>query len=142
MFMPRMVWAGIDDTTIPVALCLLLRAFTDWNVYTMRRARDRGVPAPPLYAAARAGLVRYIEEDYTSTHPEDWLDWREVLRQGGGDCEDLAAYRAAELQLQGEHAQAMFHRRVMSNGSTMIHIIVQRGNGRLEDPSRLLGMPG
>ncbi len=142
VFRPRMVWAGIDDRTMPVALCFLLKSLTDWNVWSMRDALSQGRQVPSLYAAARAGAIRYIEEDYNSVHPEDWLDWQEVLIQHGGDCEDLACYRAAELIVSGEQATAMFARKILRNGQTMIHIIVKRGNGQLEDPSRLLGMPG
>lgn len=138
MFAPRMVWRGVNEQTIPLALSLLLSALTAWNVATMRRARAAGLVVPPLYA----GHLQYIEEDYRSIHPEDWLDWLEVNLQGGGDCEDLACYRAAELQLAGESARPVFHRRAMRDGRTMFHIFVERGDGSLEDPSRLLGMPG
>ncbi len=134
-----MVWRGVSEKTIPRALCLLLDALTRWNFLTMRDARAAGILVPPLYG----GRLRYIAEDYTSEHPEDWLDWLEVNRQGGGDCEDLATYRAAELQLAGETgARAVFHRKVLPDGRTLFHIFVQRGNGSFEDPSRLLGMPG
>jgi hypothetical protein len=138
MFAPRMVWRGINEQTIPLALSLLLDSLTRWNVETMCLAKAAGFRIPPLYS----GIVRYIEEDYTSEHPEDWLDWIEVLRQGGGDCEDLACYRAAELRVSGETARAMFHRRPLRDGRTLFHIFVQRGSGALEDPSRILGMPG
>lgn len=138
MFAPRMVWRGIDNQTIPLALSLLLDTLTRWNVATMALARGVGLEVPPLYS----GRLRYIEEDYTSVHPEDWLDWLEVNRQGGGDCEDLACYRAAELRLAGEPARAVFHRRPLPSGRTLFHIFVQRGDGSLEDPSRILGMPG
>jgi hypothetical protein len=138
MFMPRMVWSGINNETIPLALALLLSVLTRWNVITMRMARAAGMQIPPLYS----GALRYIEEDYTSEHPEDWLDWVEVNQQGGGDCEDLAAYRAAELIVNGETARPVFHRVLLPDGRTLFHIFIERANGVLEDPSRLLGMPG
>lgn len=130
MFRPRMVWGGIERWRDP-ALSLLLAMLTRWNRFVMKRTT-----VPPLYEAG----VRYIREDYESVHPEDWLDCLEVLSQGGGDCEDLACYRAAELQLRGERARAVWHRRSLGNGRTLLHIFVERGDGTLEDPSRLLGM--
>lgn len=114
-------------------LSLLLHMMTEWNVFLMRRLN-----VPPLY---RAG-VRYIREDYESIYPEDWLDCIEIMSQGGGDCEDLACYRAAELRVRGERARTAFHRKRMPDGGQLVHIFVERANGALEDPSRLLGMEG
>ena len=95
-----------------------------------------GLPLPSLYGSG----VRYIREDYTSEHPEDWLDILETIHQGGGDCEDLACWRTAELQHAGERARVVWHRRLIGPGQTLLHILVQRADGRLEDPSRILGM--
>lgn len=92
---------------------------------------------PPLYSSG----VRYErEEAKTCWAPvaggcEDWLSAWEVLRQGKGDCEDLAAWRAAELILQGEQARAIPKRTKRG-----WHIIVRRESGTLEDPSAALGM--
>lgn len=56
------------------------------------------------------------------------------------NCEDLACWRAAELQAQGIAAHPVFVWRKMQNGSHLYHIVVRWPDGRLEDPSRRLGM--
>ena len=64
-----------------------------------------------------------------------------MLASGWGDCEDLAAWRAAELRKSGEDPRA--HVAVYQSGPRRYHAIVGRGDGTTEDPSRKLGMkPG
>lgn len=133
MIRPRMVFSGATEERAPRALAVLLDAMTRWNLELMR---ENPGAFPPLYEAG----VRYQREDYKGAHPEDWRDAPEVLRRGGGDCEDLACYRAAELRAQGEAARAMFHAADRADGGRLFHIIVRRGDGSLEDPSRALGM--
>ena len=85
---------------------------------------------PPLY---RSG-VRYRREAGT----EDWSTAPVVLKRGFGDCEDLAAWRAAELRKLGIPANAIVKR----TGPRMFHAVVQWPDGRIEDPSKVLGMKG
>lgn len=129
-FKPRMVWRGFAHWR-DEALSHLLGSLVGWNRFLLSQA-----PLPSLYGSG----VRYIREDYTSEHPEDWLDILETIHQGGGDCEDLACWRTAELQHAGERARVVWHRRLIGPGQTLLHILVQRADGRLEDPSRILGM--
>ena len=57
------------------------------------------------------------------------------------NCEDLACWRVAELNVrQGIAAVPIFGFRTLSNGDVVYHIRVQYPNGQIEDPSRLLGM--
>lgn len=112
-------------------LCALLEALTRINVAAMRSAR-----VPALYTAGveyqREPLCRYCEE---------WRDCLSVLEHGGGDCEDLACYRAAELQLQGIRARPYVRRPRLLQGNVLLyHIQVAWPDGRIEDPSRELGM--
>jgi hypothetical protein len=58
------------------------------------------------------------------------------MRRGGGDCEDLATWRAAELRAVGEPARVIVYR----SAPSVLHAVVRRGDGRIEDPSRRLGM--
>ena len=63
-----------------------------------------------------------------------------------GDCEDLACWRVAELRMAGErnatHAISVDDLPDRSGRIvTTFHIFILRGDGRSEDPSRLLGMP-
>lgn len=79
--------------------------------------------------------VRYVREPRGQ---ERWLPPSEVLRRGHGDCEDLAAYRSAELVLTGEDPDAQA--RVVRTGPRTWHAVVLRGDGSWEDPSAELGM--
>lgn len=77
----------------------------------------------------------YVPERAT----EEWLPIPFLLARGGeGDCEDLAAARAAELRVSGEDpgARAVAYR---SRPKTW-HAVVRRGDGTVEDPSLVLGM--
>lgn len=96
-----------------------LDALTLWN---RRHLRASG-PVPPLYRTR----VRYRRE---KPGREQWMPIPLVLAQGYGDCEDLACWRAAEI---GGRAVPLRVR-------TGWHIVVRRPDGRIEDPSRRLGM--
>lgn len=69
---------------------------------------------------------------------EQWQTAPEVLRAGFGDCEDLAAWRAAELRVAGIPARAV----VIRTGPKMFHAVVRYPDGHIEDPSKRLGMKG
>jgi len=71
---------------------------------------------------------------------EDWQTIPVTLERGNGDCEDLAAWRTAELQHQGEKARIITRTKRQRNGRLLIHVLVMRENGDIEDPSLLLGM--
>lgn len=89
---------------------------------------------PDLYASG----IRYEEEP---PGQEDWQDVPTCLRMRVGDCEDLACWRAAELRVRyGEQAYPIFNFTRRPNGGYLYHIQVRRADGRIEDPSRLLGM--
>lgn len=99
------------------------RALRALQAYDSAWIQDRG--APPLYDSG----VRYRREP-TSARFENWWTIPDVLRAGYGDCEDLACWRAAEC---GGRAFAV-------EVPTGYHILVRRPDGRIEDPSRRLGM--
>jgi len=88
---------------------------------------------PPLYQAG----VRYQREPDDGI--EEFASTPKVLVRGYGDCDDLAPWRVAELRNQGERAKIRVQWRKMPNGK-LYHIVVRRGNGTIEDPSRILGM--
>lgn len=99
----------------------------------------RGVPS--VAAAILSGSshngphrrrVRYIRRD----PGEYWRSLKELWRFGGGDCEDLAAAIAAELQERGIPAEA----RILApkRGRTAHAIVVV--HGRVIDPSAIAGM--
>jgi hypothetical protein len=89
---------------------------------------------------------------------EDWQDILTTLRRGSGDCEDLATWRVADLRVRGIDARAFGQPRPMvlpttceagavacddtPQVGTLWHILVRLPDGRIEDPSKVLGMRG
>lgn len=89
-------------------------------------------PLPPLYSTG----VRYLRETVVKGRPKEiWLTTPLLYQRGFGDCEDLCTTRAAQLILQGIPARA-----VAVPVSIGWHIVVKWPDGRIEDPSRQLGM--
>lgn len=80
--------------------------------------------------------VIYREEKRT----ENWNDIPTVLSKGWGDCEDLACWRIAEHLINGVQALPYVTWRVPSGSRTIYHALVRLPDGRIEDPSRALGM--
>ncbi len=108
-------------------LTAALKGLTAVNaVYLARHPRT-----PALYESG----VRYRAEPKGS---EKWLTIPQGLRKKFLDCEDLAAWRASELQRLGINAQAL----VIRSGPKTFHAVVRWPDGRIEDPSRRLGMKG
>jgi hypothetical protein len=66
---------------------------------------------------------------------EKWQTAKVLFKQGYGDCEDLTAARVVELRLMGEHAEPVVRHR-----GGVFHCLVRRGNGNIEDISRICGM--
>jgi hypothetical protein len=91
---------------------------------------------PLLYSSG----VRYQREPRGK---EEWQDIPSALKLLRGDCEDLAAWRAAELRQRGVFARGhlkWFHSRDVN--LTLYHVQVKLPDGSIEDPSRKLGMKG
>ena len=106
----------------------MLEALILANLFYLRHRPD----TPPLYAAE----VPYVVEP---PGRDNWQDIPRTLALREGDCEDLACYRIAELRMQGEKAKP--HVTAKKIGTfTLFHIQVERGDGKIEDPSRILGM--
>lgn len=139
----------------PLQICLDgLTAINVWHIRRSLRQAQRGLTdrvIPPLYMS---GVV-YREE---APGHEDWLDAPAVLKQGYADCEDLAAWRAAELQVAGHDVEPVIKwqwidRDVMirqgypaaklpQRGVWLVHCCVRWADGTIEDPSKILGMGG
>jgi hypothetical protein len=123
----------VHDVT-RAALRPALEALTRINEHILERAESSGRGLPLLYGAG----VRYRPE---AAGREDWDPVNVVYPRGWGDCEDLAAVRAAELRHHtGERARAdTYVSRTGPTGRTW-HAVVVREDGTVEDPSALLGM--
>src|SRR5262249_46365453 len=104
----------------------ILRSLED--LINENRGQMRHGRIPPLYHAG----VHYEREPQGE---ENWQTAWGVIKSGSGDCEDLAAWRIAELREQGEMA-----RPALKHSYVGWHVLVRRGNGTIEDPSRRLGM--
>jgi Transglutaminase-like superfamily len=136
---------GADRATSHKTLGLLLETLTKVNelLFATRQL-------PPLYAS---GIVYRAEP----AGVEEWLDGLQVLARKHADCEDLAAYRAAELRAAGIPARPVWRFWQSQSGSQVYHCLVRypASYGRLhesamlvldnefeEDPSKVLGMKG
>lgn len=84
---------------------------------------------PPLYFSG----VRYRRE----RAGDRWQTCEQVYSNRSGDCEDLCAWRTAELRRAGELDAMCIVRKA---GPKMWHVLVLRSNGSIEDPSKILGM--
>lgn len=107
----------------------LLQALVMVNRIALRS--DKRIP--PMY---RAG-IRYKREP---SGQETFRDLYVILANKGGDCAHLAAWRVAELQEAGENATIRVTWKTTRRGPRLFHVQVRRGNGKIEDPSKLLGM--
>lgn len=117
---------GID----PSDLQILLEALTRLDQRFLREHPT----TPLLYESG----VRYQEEPPGA---EDWQDIPTCLAFGYGDCEDLACWRAAEYRERfGIAANPCFTCEVQADGARLYHIMVELPDGRIECPSRVLGM--
>jgi len=109
-------------------LKMMLEALIYANVLYLQHCPE----TPPLYAAG----VPYVVEP---PGRDNWQDIPRTLAIREADCEDLACYRIAELRVRGENA--LPHVTSKKIGTfTLFHIQVMRGDGTVEDPSRILGM--
>ena len=102
-----------------------------------KRSGGRVPLIPPLYLSG----VRYQEE------PRNWeLEHFDtipvVYGRGWGDCDDLAPIRVAELRFTKEdpRANVAVKWKQIAPGKKLYHVVVRRGDGTIEDPSRALGM--
>jgi hypothetical protein len=116
---------------IPEAIEGVAEGLVRLNVALMRFADERGVVLPPLYESG----IRYRREPKGREWWESAEDLLGVATNLSGDCEDLAAMRAAELRYwEGEPARVVIQR--TSRGT--FHAVVERADGTIEDPSRIL----
>lgn len=132
---PAQIFAPIFEGNSEVQLklsFLMLKALLE-GLAKANLAYLTHVPTRPLYYTG----VRYRPEQ----NAEQWLTVPYVLARRFGDCEDLAAWRAAELQKSGIDAKPDVLARIMPDGIWRAHAIVRLPDGTIEDPSEKLGMP-
>ena len=97
------------------------------NQWQFAAAEGGDVGVPALY---ESGVVYRRERG-----SENWQSAAELIQSGSGDCEDLAAYRAAELrEFEDDWARVAIIR--TPRGS--FHAVVEHEDGTIEDPSAIL----
>jgi hypothetical protein len=134
LYAPHFQLRAFDTLTEPAkleALAHLLEALTLVNVAWLREHMQQG--APWLYESG----VHYEEEP---PGRDEWQDIPETIKRGEGDCEDLACWRLAELRVRSLEDARPFVKRAVYGPRTVYHVAVRRSDGRIEDPSRVLGM--
>ena len=143
---------GIDTTLITDPLKVaelashLLDVVTEVNREYMRSFKGR---IPPLL---KSGL-EWRQEPWAGVF-EEFADCLTALSRGWLDCDDAVPYRRADLaEYEGESSSNSIYYRENPRkphfiGGAMVllpptytyHVQVRRGNGTIEDVSRLLGM--
>ena len=133
VFLPRFVLTSFTDETDrergELASMRLLWALIDINVDYLQR--HPGTPA--LYQSG----VRYQEQAF-DVGQEDWHEIPAALIAKKTDCKVLAAWRIAELRVRGIDARPFILRQGREKFG--YHVVVKWPDGRLEDPSKILGM--
>jgi hypothetical protein len=126
-----MIHVRVNVPPIPEALEALAEGLVLLDVFYLMHAEENGVEMPPLYDS---GIV-YRREPKGREWWETAADLRGIVADRSGDCEDLAAMRAAELRVfDGEDAIV----RVVRTSRGTFHAVVEHEDGEIEDPSRIL----
>lgn len=111
-----------------------LEALTQVNVLFFRTYPN----TPRLYQSNVVYDNMNMEEE-----AEHWKDVSTTLEDGKAVCGTLACYRAAELwAFDNIHAHPFLRWRRMPDDSLRYHALVRWPAGRIEDPSKALGMGG
>jgi len=127
-----MLHVRINVPPSPGALEAVAEGLVLLNMWLFEHAERRGgIELPPLYTT---GIV-YRREPKGREWWESAADALGVVAERSGDCEDLAAFRAAELRYY-EDVDARV--KVIRNRRGNYHAIVELPDGSLEDPSRVL----
>ena len=109
-------------------------------------------------------LLRYENGVLNYAPSSEWYDIPTLLKQGKGDCKNLVGYRVAELEHYfhikskpiikwkwvAKDPNDVFYDwkpRMKDHPNyfqkvLLVHVMVQFPDGRIEDPSKLLGMGG
>lgn len=125
-----MIHVRMNVPPIPAALEAVAEGLVSLNEFYMEAALARGIELPALYDS---GVV-YRREPKGQEWWESATDLLGIATKRSGDCEDLAAYRAAELRVF-ENDWAVV--RVVRTTRGTFHAIVEHEDGEMEDPSKI-----
>ncbi len=127
-----MLHVRVNVPPVPEAIEAMAEGLVRLNVWYIETALANGIELPALYDSG----IRYQREPRGEEWWESAADVRSLASSRSGDCEDLAAYRAAELRVFDDDEGAYLM--VIRNRRGNFHAIVCHGDGTLEDPSRIL----
>lgn len=113
-----------DSEFVVRAALHLLEALVEINLLIMSEQR-----IPHLYESG----IKYRQEP---PGPERFDNCARVIKRGWGDCDDLAAWRVAELRRAGETGAKC--KVVWQSGHRRYHAQVERADGTTEDPCRTM----
>jgi hypothetical protein len=125
-----MIRVGFEISSVDAQhLRIMLDALVRLNLLELKQKRY-----PNIY---KAGVVYRREPRGGPNRFERWQTISDIIENGYGDCEDLASARVAQLRMMGVRAVPWLTRR---RGGNTWHVVVRYPNGRIEDPSKILGM--
>lgn len=96
--------------------------------------------------ASQTDVAAVLDDMQNVFGGERFRDIGRIIENGGGDCDNLACWRVAELRQQGIAAKPYMTNRERSDGGTTYHALVQWPPfanvpyPTSEDPSLMLGM--
>jgi hypothetical protein len=123
-----MIRVGFELHPDAARLRILLDCLVRLNLLQLKRHR-----LPSIYKAG----VKYKREPLREEGDfERWKTTAEILRDGEGDCEDLACARVAELRWHNKIRAVPW---LIKHGNTW-HVVVKHPDNHIEDPSARLGM--
>jgi len=120
----------VNCPPIPEAIEALAEGLVGLNVVLMRMAEENGHEVPRLYESR----ATYRRERRGQEFWKGALDALGVAETLEGDCEDLASYRAAELRYMDDEPARVV---ILRTERGTFHAVVERGDGTIEDPSRI-----
>jgi len=126
-----MLHVRINVPPVPEAIEAVAEGLVRLNEWYLEHAAERGIELPPLYESG----IHYRREPKGREWWESAADLHGIITERSGDCEDLAAARVAELRVY-EGIDAIV--RVVRTRRGNFHAIVERADGVIEDPSRIL----
>jgi hypothetical protein len=127
-----MLHVRVNVPPAPGALEAMAEGLVRLNMWLFEAAERRGgIELPPLY---ETGIV-YRREPKGREWWETAADALGLVADRSGDCEDLAAFRAAELRYY-EDVDARV--KVIRTPRGSFHAVVEHPDGTIEDPSRVL----
>lgn len=139
---PKLLPNGNEDAPMRIRLAVPDRFITPEMLDAALEASTRGqeqmiaAGASPTTPELLNQGVRWKPEPFSDGEHFDTGD--EALRRGWADCDDLAPNWAATLRATGADPGA--RARVYRSGPKTWHVVVQRSNGAIDDPSVWAGM--